>query len=285
MPRNRKLPDEAPILGGGQKDPTDKPDPLVGVERTTTDAAGRAERIARESSKETTLEAVTAPEVPSTEGHGSQAVVDLSLNLAVEADEAAPKDQATSAEAVDQKSVVRPVDVERAELDAATHAERLGRVEDESDPDTISLAITAAGDREGDHVRNVEKAVQAADDAPDNVKRARAFAAVEDVERVDSPHGRTAEEHDAWQAARWAPHGDLNVPAVSYGPEDSGAIYGPLNPTARDQLRGLKGDSENSVERAKKDAGPGDSIARERYEENQAALKLSRTEVDVVDSV
>lgn len=265
MPRNRKLSDEAPVVGGGQKSPTDKPEPLVGEDRETKAPVRRVKRVQAEVRDD---------------AHGAPAVVDLAVDRAVEADEAAPKDQPESAEAADQGNVVRPVDVERAELDAASHAERLAALESEVGPEALALGITAAGDRQGDHVRAVTVAARAAKAAIDSgdghVARGRAFTAVEELGEVDSPHGRTAEEHDAWTAARWAPHGDQNVPAVSYGPEDSGALYGEANPAAADLARGLEGDSENEVERAKREAGPGVSIARERYLENLEAARVAR---------
>lgn len=267
MPRNRKLDiDEAPAIGGGQKSPSDRRDPLVGEKRTTKAPVERTKRQASEVSSRTELET-----------HGAPAVVDQAVERGVEADEAAPRDQAESAEAVDQSNVIRPVDVERAELDAGSHAERLARVEDERGTDATAFGVMAAGDRQGDHVRNVEKAAIAADEAPDNVARARAFESLDDLDQVDSPHGRTAEEHDPWVASRWAPHGDQNVPAISYGPEDV-AVYGDTNPQARDQARGLEGDTVESVKEAKAEAGPGDSIARERLLENQAARRIAREE-------
>lgn len=55
-----------------------------------------------------------------------------------------------------------------------------------------------------------------------------------------SPHGHDAELADEWVAERWAPHGDLNVPAVSYAD-------GEANPAAREQERGVKGDSVKAI--------------------------------------
>lgn len=289
---------------GNLKDPTADPEPLVGAKRTGKKPVAAVKRVVKKSSKASTsvgeedrfdsdktpqaVESGAAGEashearsddITVTEGHGAQAVIDASVDTAEEADDAEPKDQPVSAEAVDQGNVIEGGDVQQASLDAASHAERLQRVEDEVGPETVGVGIMVAGDREGDHVHNVKKAAQAADDAPDNVKRARAFAALEDKDRVDSPHGRVAEEHDAWQGERWAPHGDLNVPAVSFGPEDSGAIYGPYNPAAHAILRGVEGDDDASVERVRENTKGAESIADTRDEENRQAEKIGEQTV------
>ena len=283
MPRNRKLDaEEGAYLNGGMKSTASKPEPLVGADRKTTEPVDQAKRKAGDVQRWTDLDT-----------HGAPAVVDQAVERAVEADEAAPKDHATSAEAVDQGNV-RPIDIERAELDAASHAERLAVIEDEAAGDdgaaasagsesglAFALGVTAAGDREGDHTANVRKATaaaaKAAEDGDSNVARARAFASLESVDKVESPHGRTAEEHDPWVAARWAPHGDQNIPAVSYGPEAE-AVFGDSNPQVRDQVRGLEGDSDQDVREAKREAGgrTAPSIARERSDENHAAARVAK---------
>lgn len=255
---------DATSATGNLKPADAKPEPLVGEDRATTQPVKRIKRKSGEVAARTDLET-----------HGAPAVVDAAISVAIEADEASPKDQPESAEAVDQGNVVRPVDVEKAELDAASHAERLARVEDELGSDNVAFGVTAAGNKSGDHTRAVEKASEAAAEAPENVKRARAFEAVADLDTVDSPHGRVAEEHDPWVAERWAPHGDLNVPAVSYGPEEV-AVYGDINPQRQDQIRGLEGDTQTDVQEAKRDAGPGASIASERHRENEQARVVAR---------
>ena len=272
MPRNRKLDaEEAALLNGGMKSTASKPEPLVGADRKTKDPVGQAKRQAEKVQHWTDLDT-----------HGAPGVVDQAIERAVEADEADTKDQPTSAEAVDQGNV-SPLDIERAELDAASHAEKLAVIEDEAagDDSAFALGVTAAGDREGDHTDNVRKATaaasKAAEDGDSNVAQARAFASLEDIDKVESPHGRTAEEHDPWVASRWAPHGDQNIPAVSYGPEHE-AVYGDSNPQVVDQVRGLEGDSDQDVREAKREAGgrTAPSIARERSDENRAAARVAK---------
>lgn len=276
------------VQDGGLKPVGSKPEPLVGEDRTTGAPTKRLKRVVRENTSDQQIEdqsvsdathADRRDDVVVTEGHGAPAVEELALERAIEADEASPKDEREGAEAVDQGSHVRPVDIERAELDAASHARDLAAVEAEVGHEAFALAVTAAGDRSGDHVHAVTVAARAAREAIDagdgNVARARAFAAVERLGAVDSPHGRTAEAHDPWTAARWAPHGDQNVPAESYGEH---GVFGEVNPATIDQARGLEGDSDNEVERQKAEAGPGVSIARERYLENQAARRIASDE-------
>lgn len=217
MPKAKLPVTQAPVLDG---DPTATPEPLVGEDRKTMAPVERTERIEREGSDE---------------AHGAPAVVDLALDRAVEADQGDQKDAVESAEAVDASNA-RLIDIERAELDAATHAEQLRE----------------SGQPAG-----------------------REFVALEDAYDAGSPHGRAAEADDPWAAARWAPHGDQNVPAESYG---ENGVLGTVNPAAADQARGLEGDSDADVARAKKEAGPGQSIARERSDENRAAKRTSDDE-------
>lgn len=272
---------------GGLKRPGAKPEPLVGEDRKTKAPVSRLKRIVREKTEDQAVEdnavneavhANKAQDVVVTEGHGADAVAELALEHAVEAEKGAPKDERTSAEAVDQGSHVRPIDIERAELDAGTHAELLKQVEEDTSPDAVGAGIRAAGDREGDHVSNVRKVAEAAFD--ENGPKHSGLV-IEDRDRVESPHGRTAELHDPWQAARWAPHGDGNVPAIAYGVD---GVLGLESPTTRDQVRGLRGDSDADVKRAKKEAGPGTSIARERFEENEAARRIGSEETGTLES-
>lgn len=264
-----KTPVNAEVTGdGGLKAPDAKPEPLVGAGISVGDPIKDVRRTADLVEQNTDLRV-----------HGAPAVVDLAVDRAVEATQADEKDFVTSGEAVDQGNT-KLASIEGAELDAASHAEQLALVEDKFGADTAGLAIRAAGDKEGDHVKNVKKAAKAIDtskDSPGDTSAAQAFEALDSLDRVESPHGRNAEKHDPWQAARWAPHGDMNVPDVSYGPGKE-AKFGRVNPTAHDQIRGLEGDSDADVKKAKKEAGPGVDLQDERDRANKEARKVAKSE-------
>lgn len=234
-------------LGAGQKSPDAEPEPLVG--------AGAS---------------VVAPSKTASEldgDHGRKAEAELAAERADEARDGDGADSAASAEAADQDEVPT-AEVRAAEAVAAAKAADLAAVEAEVGREAFELGLTAAGDRK-DHLRAVQVASRAAKEALDggdgNVARARAFAAVEDLDALDSPHGRPAEEQDPWAGARWAPHGDQNVPA------DSDL----LNNSANEQYRGLNPERDNRLSKLFRE---GIRISDERADENRAAARVRKAE-------
>jgi hypothetical protein len=231
-------------IGAGQKPVDADPEPLVGAGASV----------------------IRDPEVDE-EAQGRRAEVDLADEKAAEADAGNPEDAEASAEAVDQGQVSTE-DISRAERVAKEKAADLAAIESEVGREAFELGLTAAGDR-GDHTRAVQVAARAAkaafDEDAGNVARARAFAAVEALPQVDSPHGRVAEEHDPWAGERWAPHGDLNVPA------DSDA----LSTVAAEQERGLNPERDNRLAKLFRE---GIRISDERNDENKAAVRVRRQE-------
>lgn len=231
--------------GAGQKPPDTEPEPQAGADSPPPKPAKTS--VKRTRGKQ-----------------GRKAEAELAADIKVEVEAGNPKDQPESAEAADQDKVPR-VDIITAEERAAEKAADLAAIEAEVGPVAFELGLTAAGDRE-DHRRAVEAGSRAAktaiDEGNENTARARAFQAVEDLDRLDSPHGRPAEEHDPWAGARWAPHGDMNVPA------DSDAY----SEKASEQFRGLHPEKDNAKAKV---FAEGPNVADEREKENERAEKFA----------
>lgn len=191
---------------------------------------------------------------------GPVAVGEIAAERGREMDRGDKRDADSSAEAADQP-FAPSANVEAAAADSAA---RLGAVEADTSPDALAMGRTVAANREdpvGSARAGAEAAQAAQDEGKGNVAGMRALEAVTDVPVLDSPHGVAAEKADPWAGARWAPHGDMNVPAESTD-----------NPARDAQERGLEGDLVKDVAGNRE----GEDIAAERRQENKDAAKVAR---------